>query len=413
MIQVQFPSLLPWQAPVFSAVTSDNGEGNLYLIKARRQCGKSVLCEAILLFFALSRDNSIGFCLEPTLKQCRRVWKQIVKAVGGESSPVLKSCNQTLLTIEFINGSEITFGSAEQGDALRGATVKKSVLIIDEAAFVDDETIQVLQPLVDVSNAPVMYVSTPLFMDGRFYETYVRGINGDPRVKVFDWALEDTSQLLSNEKLEYYRSTMSPLKFQSEYLAQFISDKSFVFGDIFACVGPYSTKPSVFAGVDWSAGVDGDYTVIVYLDEDGGVTDIKYWKDFDSVALVDELAADIQAHRDVRKVKVEMNSIGKIYHDLLKRKLRPGLLQQFTTTNESKREIVEELISAFQTGRIRIPNLGELIKELQHFAATKTPGGKLTYEASENYHDDFVMALAIAWSCLAKKTDGKIRIRLV
>ncbi len=43
--EIQFPAFMTWQAPVFSAVTSDNGAGNTYLVKARRQCGKSVICD--------------------------------------------------------------------------------------------------------------------------------------------------------------------------------------------------------------------------------------------------------------------------------------------------------------------------------------------------------------------------------
>lgn len=409
---VKFPKLYPWQQDLFDAVTKDNGASDVYLCRARRQCGKSVAAIAISLFFAF-KQKSIGLIVEPTLKQARRVYKQIISAVGGEGSPVLKSANSMLLTIEFINGSEIGFLSAEMDDsAKRGATVKNSVLIVDEGAFIDKETYETLQPVVDVSRAPVLIISTPLFRDGEYYERYKRGVEGDPHIHIFNWSDYDTSALLPPEKLEYYRQTMSPLKFKSEYLGEFIDENSYIFGDIFKCVGPYSTKPAVYAGVDWSAGADGDYTVITLLDEDNHICGIKYWKDFDAVELVHELATEIKAHPKLRRVKVEKNSIGKIFYDMLKKQVNPGLIQTFLTTNESKREIIEDLITAFQTDAIGIVNEPELIKELQHFAMTKTPGGKITYEASENYHDDFVMSLAIAYSNSPsrKNNNGKIRI---
>ena len=80
---VKFPKLYPWQQDVFDAVTNDNGAGDFYLVRARRQCGKSVVAIAIALFYAF-KEKSIGLIVEPTLKQARRVFKQIISAVGGE-----------------------------------------------------------------------------------------------------------------------------------------------------------------------------------------------------------------------------------------------------------------------------------------------------------------------------------------
>ena len=369
----------------------------------------------MLLYFALKEPGSIGFMLEPTLKQARRVWRQIIKACGGDNSELIKSANQTLLTIEFVNGSEINFGSAEQGDALRGATVKRSCLIIDECAFVTDEIIQILQPLVDVSRAPVMYVSTPLFRNGEFYETYKRGMEGDPNVKVFDWSQYDTSALLSPEKLEYYRKTMAPLRFKSEYLGQFIDAGSFVFGDFSKCYGPLSRKDPVYAGIDWSAGgEDGDYTVLTSLDDEARLTDIKYWQNFDSVDLIDAISAELNARKSLKLCQVEKNSMGKVYMDMLKRKVRKGLVREFITTNDSKRRVIEQLITAFQQGQVTIPQDAELTKELQVYQVESTPTGMVTYNAPSGAHDDAVISLSLAYD-LAKKGAGqtKLRVRMV
>ena len=414
-MQIKFPKLYPWQQDVFDAVINDNGRGDQYLVRARRQCGKSVVAIAVAIYYAC-KERSIGVIIEPTLKQARRVWKQIVSACGGEGSPILKSANSMLLTIDFVNGSEISFMSDEMSeDAKRGATVKKSVLIIDEGAFINKDTYEILQPIVDVSNAPILIISTPMFKDGEYYERYKRGKEGDKHIHVFEWSEYDTSELLSPDRLEYYRQTLSPLKFKSEYLGEFIDSNSLIFGDIFKCVGPYSTENAVYAGVDWSAGSDGDYTVITFIDAQNRVVGIKYWKDFDSVDLVHELANEIKAHSKLIKVKIEKNSIGKVYYDMLKREVRQGLLSQFITTNDTKREIIESLITAFQTEGIQIPKEPELIKELQHYAMEKTPSGKYTYNGL-NCHDDFVISLALAYSnSPTRKSSGisKIRVRMV
>ena len=49
---------------------------------------------------------------------------------------LIKKSNASLLEIEFVNGSIIKFKSAEQGDSIRGETVKHSgILVVDEAAY--------------------------------------------------------------------------------------------------------------------------------------------------------------------------------------------------------------------------------------------------------------------------------------
>lgn len=401
MISVQIPKMYEWQKPVYDKVSNDNGRGGIYVLKSRRQCGKSIIAEILLLYYAFKR-LSISCLVEPTQSQCRRVFKQIIQAIGGYGSPILKSANATLLEIEFTNGSQIIMKSAEQGDNIRGLTVSYGILVIDEAAFIEREVFEILFPVVDATSSPVLLISTPLFEDGVFWEMYTAGVAGERNITVFDWAQYDTSALLPPEKLEYYRKTISPLKFQSEYLGQFIKEGSYLFGNVSACVGERSGKPAVVAGVDWGAGGT-DSTVVVFMDADKAVTDIKRWTDVDPVVLVDYVAAEINARKSLTRVQVEKNSIGEVYLSMLKRKVANGLLWEFNTTNESKRRIIETLITAFQTGDIRIPNDAETIKQLQHFTAEKTPTGKLTYAGADGVHDDIVMALAMAYDIYRKK----------
>lgn len=396
MIEVKIGKMYPWQKPVYEAVTSDDGAGRRYLTVAKRQVGKSIVAEYILLTYSLRRAGSISCCIEPTQSQCRRVFKQIVNAIGGTSSPIIASANATLLEIEFTNGSQITFKSAEMDEsALRGLTVVHGVLVIDEAAFIEKDVFEILYPVVDATNSPVLLISTPLFCSGEFYETYERGMKGDPMVRVFDWSEYDTSALLPPEKLEYYRQTLSPLKFQSEYLGRFIREGSYLLGqDFLKCVKGYSTKPPVYGGIDWGAhGTDS--TVLILMDENKAVTHIKRWTDVDSVDLIDMIAVEINRFPSLQSVQVEENSIGDVYFDMLKRKVKKGLLKKFLTTNDSKRRVVERLISEIQTQVITLPNDAEVIKQMQHLGATKTPGGKLKYEGMDGVHDDIPMCMSI------------------
>lgn len=404
-LTVQMPKLKPWQEDVFKDVTNEENEGKGYqfVVKAKRQVGKSKLAIACLLYYAFKTERSIGVVAEPTIKQCRRLWKEIIDCLGGDNSPAIKSSNQTLLTIEFINDSQITLMSAEQGNALRGAHVKRSLLVIDEGAFIDNEVYDILFPLVDATNSPILIISTPVFKSGTFWERYTAT---DSHTLTYDWSKYDTSCFLSKEKLEFYRQTVSPLKFKSEYLGEFIDEGSFVFGDISKCYGELSREVPMYAGIDWGAGNDGDYTVLTMMDEQARLTDIKFWKNFDAVDLVEELSRVLGSHPSLRTCQVEMNSIGKVYKDLLKRKCRQGLLREFVTTNDTKRRIVEQLISAFQTGQITIPQDKELVKEIQHYQIERTPGGKITYNAMNGVHDDAVISLALCYDLQKRNAGG-------
>ena len=70
-------------------------------------------------------------------------------------------------------------------------------------------------------------------------------------------------------------------------------------------------------------------------------------------------------------------------------------VQGFNTTNESKRRIIEQLITAVQNNKIIIPADEELLKELRMFNIEKTKTG-YTYNG-HGAHDDYIMALAFAY----------------
>lgn len=412
---IKFPPLYEWQQDVFADIKADEGKGLTYVVKAKRQAGKSILAIVALEYFAFKNEGSIGYLLEPTLSQSRRVFKQMVKSLGGEESPVIKSSNATLLELELFNGSQVIFKSAEQREALRGATVKNSILIIDEGAFIEDDIYFVLDPIVDATKSPVMIISTPLFLSGEFYERYKRGREGNKFVKSYDWSEYDTSALLDPEKLEYYRETMSPLKFRSEILGEFIEEGSYIFGDIGKCVDSKAAANAVpiYAGIDWGGGDGGNSTVLTLISKDRVVRECLRWKDFDSVDLVDVIAEEINK-RSLKKVQVEKNSIGKTFYDMLKRKVPAGMLKLFITTNDSKREIIEELIKGFQKGTITIPDDPTLKKQLQHYAQEKTKTG-YTYNGADGVEDDYVMSLAFAYDLCPKvdKPAGKFEISFV
>lgn len=396
-MEIIFPKLHKHQRVVYDAVINDNGAGNIYVVKSKRQCGKSFLASLILIYFSLNKRDTTSLIVEPTLNQSRRVFKEITKMLEG--SNIIKNANQSLLSIDFINGSEIIFKSAEQYDAIRGYSVS-GILIVDEGAFIVDDVYEILFPVRDAHNAPMLVISTPLFCDGYFYRLFT-----STNSKSYDWCDYDTSMFLSDEKLEQYRNTLSELKFRSEYLGQFITDGGYVFRNITNCVLSDSIVKGepVVCGIDWAVGNDGDDTVLSLLDANANAVDFIRINNMSPVEQIDTIVNKLNTIQSLKKVVVEQNSIGNVYFDMLKHKYsRHSIITKFNTTNESKRRIIEQLATAFQNENIHIPNDRELINQLQHYAVEKTAKG-YTYNG-QGAHDDYVMSLAMAYDALTAKS---------
>lgn len=231
-------------------------------------------------------------------------------------------------------------------------------------------------------------------MSGEFYEKFKEGIEGSKFVKSYDWCNYDTSIFLNPEKLEYYRKKLSALKFKSEYLGQFLSEGSYLFGTILTKEGFSKAEPK-YAGIDWGTGQEGDSTVLTLLDDNGQITSIYSWNSITPTEQV-KVLLDIINSLNLSAVEVEMNSIGAVYADMLKNGIKEGIyVEEFDTTNESKRRIIEDLIVSVQTKDLEIPNELELVHQMQHYGMEKTKTG-ITYNGQNGVHDDRVLSLAFA-----------------
>lgn len=392
------PDLKKWQQDVYDELADGRYSGKRVVVKSKRQVGKSILCEILLLKYCLER-RCTSIMLSPTLSQSRKVFKDINVMLTG--SGAITSANASLLTLDFSNGSQLLFKSAEQRESLRGYTVD-GILVIDEAAQIPSDIYEIIFPWSDANNAPILIVSTPLFKDGTFYDLYT-----NPNNIKFDWSEYDTSEFLSADRLEYYRATLSENKFKTEYLGEFIEEGSFVFGNIRQCIKNKSTLPSLYMGVDWAVGDGNDYTVVTMMDTNGDITYLDYFNNIQPTEQIERIANLINSTPSLINVEVEKNSIGNVYLDFLKKKVRrKEIVSAFNTSNDSKRRIIEQMANGFNKGTIGIIDDAELIKQLQHYAVEKTKTG-YTYNGV-NAHDDIVMSMAICYNLTNKNNQYNI-----
>ena len=392
--------LFPWQKDIISGILKYPHD--IHIAKSKRQTGKSITVETILMYFAINKANSCNIAVSPTLNQGRKLFKEIKKAVSA--LPVYESSNASTLEINFTNGSSILFKSAEQDDALRGNTVS-GILCLDEGVFMKDETIFNCFPFVDAHKAPILMTSTPKFKSGVFYEFFKKGMDGEDGFHSYDVNNYDTSALLSKERLEMYRKSMAPQIFRSEYLGLFIDAVSDLFGDVEKLCGTtlHAAKERTM-GVDWSNGAldkggNPDETAIAIMNEFKELERIDSFSDKEPLETIDHIIKLIGEY-NIKKVVCEVNSMGATYVNLLKRTVsQKGLrcqVVEFYTSNDTKREIIEDLQVNCLNGTIQLIKDPKLLLEMVGYQVESTPTGKVTYNGSNGIHDDCVIALALA-----------------
>lgn len=383
--------LRSWQVPAAKAFKSLGPRDTLVLVSPR-QCGKSKLLGQLLLYTAINKPKSHSILVSPVNRQNAKFFKDLRDMVAN--SPLVTSVNATDYEITFWNKSSVLMLSAEAGDNLRGNTVT-GILIVDEACYMRDDIWGIILPFTNVSRAPVVLSSTPRFRNGYFYDCYVKAVGGRPHFASVNASDYPLSFFRTAEQVDEYRSSLPKSQFQSDILGEFITDKDGVFGDFRSCVAVPEDRKVATIGIDWSS-TGADSTVLTFLNGRNQMVDIRSFSGLDPMALVDRVAELVNAS-DPDTVAVESNSIGAVYASALRRKMaNPSALRLFTTTNASKKAIIEGLLEAFSRRTVGIMDDPELLHQLSIFGLVQLSRGNYTYAALNNGHDDCVMSLAIA-----------------
>lgn len=382
--------------------------GRIFVVKSKRQVGKTTMAENILLKVAIEHNRTLSCLVEPTLDQARRVYKEMVKAI--DETPVIKRKNDSLLELELINGSTIIFKSAEQRDNLRGFTVT-GILVVDECAFIQDDIFDILQPTTDVHSAPILLISTPKLKQGFFYRYYSAGLTGDnPGIVSIDFNQYDTSFLLPKDKLEQYRTMMPKAQFTTEYLGNFLDSDSILFSNINECVStPAQGWNELYVGIDWGSGAGGDYTSVCGFNERKEMVFIDYFNDkstFEQARYIADLLA-LNGGK-VKNVLAESNSIGTPMIALLKDELEKRnkrdishLVTPFVTTNSEKVRLVNQLQVALEQKAVTLLDDRGLLVQLSAYEATYNPKtNNVSYNAPQGLHDDNCISTMLALDAL-------------
>lgn len=388
----------PHQQAVHKVLNEGYRSGKIYVVKSRRQVGKSIMVEQELLRYAITYKGTVSGCVCPTLSQARKMFQDIIYCIID--SGVVRKKNETLLEIDLINGSKIFFKSAEQKDSLRGYTIS-GILCVDECAFISDEVFyELLLAWTNVHSAPILLTSTPKFKLGFFWSYWNIGVQKtNPNVIAIDFNDYDTSALLSVERLNEYRKLLPKGQFLTEYMGEFLDSQSIVFGDFKNCIGgDIKEYKDIFIGIDWGSGVGSDYTVITGVNERNEQVFITYFNNKTTPQQIDYIVDYLELYKNkVRCVVAETNGVGQPLVDTLKTRLNwCKSIIGFCTTNAEKIRLINRLQVDFEQGKIQLLDDEKQTNELSAYECQVKSNKSITFNAPIGGNDDTVMALMFA-----------------
>lgn len=387
-----------WQKEIHETIQKyGDNNAQIFVIKSKRQIGKSLALENEALRYSLNKKNKVVLIVSPTLAQCRKMMKDIIRATSNTDA--VKSSNEQTFEIVMINGSKLIFRSAQQGDTIRGITA--DYIICDEVAYLDEDFVDILFPCGDVKKANILMASTPRFKAGCFFKYYSYGLSDEyPFIHSIDLNKYDTSEFLSADRLEFYRKRLPTVTFTQEYLGEFSDAASTIFGNFRECVKENIEDENlrVYGGIDWGNNDGGDDTVITIIDENGKELEQAAWNDLTLTASITRMANILKRYEGrINVIYAESNSIGRPQIELLKNAVPWANIQEKNTSNSSKAELIMKLQDSLGSLKLTLKSdpqqLNQLTVYTYEYDAVKN---LVTYNAPQGMHDDRVISLAYA-----------------
>jgi len=190
------------------------------LLNCSRQSGKSTTAALLALHQAVHNPGLI-LLVSPTLRQSRELFAK-VSGFLRQLKPRQRLTEDNKLSFTLANGSRVVClpGSA---DNIRGFSAP-SLVIEDEAAFVDDALYVAVRPMLAVSGGRLILMSTPFGKRGHFYEAWISGENWK-RIEI----TAKECPRISAEFLEREYTALGEWWFRQEYLCQFVETSDQVF----------------------------------------------------------------------------------------------------------------------------------------------------------------------------------------
>lgn len=365
-----------------------------------RQSGKSILAKILCIKWLVMKEQYIGY-VTPNFVLAKKIYNDIYTLL--KDSKLVKKANAQDLIITTITNSTLHFFSSESAVSIRGNTFTK--LIIDECAFckemINGENLwwNILYPTTKVKCTKVFVISTPNGKSGIFYDFYCKAKNNESKYYLSEKSIYD-DELITENEIEELKKSYPQLAFQQEFEVKFLDSAITALPSFEKQFTDYKDEINgkIFFGVDLSANGN-DLTVCTAINEKGYTK--QYFINGDLDSKYKQIAELINHTPTLVKCYIEKNGIGDvIINEIRKLVHHKNKIEEFTTTNESKNEIINLLAVNIQNGDIWFNNSNtELYSEFGTFIYKLSKTRKMQYEAKSGAKDDAVMSLAIANKC--------------
>jgi hypothetical protein len=210
------------------------------ILNCTRQWGKSTISAAKAVHQAISEPGSLTIVVSPSARQSG----EFVRKAAGFARKLgikTKGDGDNEISLAFPTGSRI-IGLPGTEATIRGFSAV-SLLLVDEAARVNDDLYLAVRPMLAVSDGALWLMSTPHGKRGFFWEAWQNGGSDWERIRV----PAPECPRITQKFLEEERKTMGDRWFQQEYLFGFTDSVHSVFDrDLVEQAFTYDVKPLKF-----------------------------------------------------------------------------------------------------------------------------------------------------------------------
>lgn len=298
-----------------------------------------------------------------------------------------------------IKDAYIDFRSSDRPENIEGFGYDK--FFINEAGIVlKDEYLwnNAIRPMLWDYQASGVIGGTPKGK-GVFEELFNRGLDpNQPLFESFRFTTFDNPYLPIAEIKEEIKS-MPERVVKQEIYAEFLEDTGVVFRGVpnVAILQPQEPQPNHLYVIGCDLAKVQDYTVLAVYDRANNHQ--VYQMRFNKLEwhYQKERIKELSRKYNTALVIVDSTGAGEpIYEDLA----RAGVpIEPYHFTNESKKNLIEKLSTWIELQNLRMLKLDETIQELNSFTYDISSTGKVRYNAPVGFHDDIVIAHALAvWS---------------
>jgi len=378
------------------------------IVEASTKSGKTHGCITWLFEQAVQGGHGQNFWwVAPVYGQAKIAYRRLKRALKYSVPPDFWTQNDSDLYIHLEHfDTTIWFKSADKPDSLYGEDVYAAV--IDEASRCKEDSWYAVRSTLSATKGPIRMIGNVKGRKNWAYRLARRAEMGEPNMSFAKITAYDAvdAGVLDADEIEDAKSVLPDDVFNELYLCIPSDDGGNPFGlsAIAACVGPLSNDPPVVWG--WDLAKSRDWTVGIALDRDGQVCEVHRWQAPWSIteSKIAKLTARTPALVDSTgvgdPVLETLQSASTNYQNTALASMWSNF-EGFKFTGPSKQQLMEGLRVAIQDQRITFPE-GVVQGELEQFEYEYTKTG-VRYMAPEGFHDDCVMALALAWRHFSTK----------